>query len=362
MPLNLQRGLFRAIETRKRFNKWFFKNKNNDEKSQKKNSAHAIFNQRLEEAMDILKPNFEKEANMPPGRVQDTTAESALINRFAALEVKDVADESVFTLSVTDPIISTSTKEKVSQQKHTKVYELETDPVDELPFVVYCLFEDAMQNRKFIQDTWEKVVSKSDRIAASLVTNIVLELIRKAEDEVLTQLPDRKEDDLVFYPYTRMLTLMNQEHHLEPFAMGATFHSIIKYFATLDIRSNYLPSVLSMADIPQLSPQEYLSILREVSQNSLEKMGQEGTYSASSAAATSLPEETVGIGDTEPSHTVLENSKVRSIPQTRIPKIYHAVLKDIFLLLITHFTRFRSHHNQKTRPKKRMRYSARCYS
>ncbi|KAE8449379.1 hypothetical protein EG329_008280 [Mollisiaceae sp. DMI_Dod_QoI] len=204
VPISIQRLLQEAIQARKRCAKWFMNVLTEDkerEKLDKSNHSHEYFIKVLEKTFDILKPCFEV-PKMRQASVVDETNEDVsgddINNRFESLEVEDIDEDTYDALP------------SVSQQKKSKVdnLELEMDVDVDLPFVVFCFYEDLHYLRNFLLETWCQV-----------------QLARKSEEEHARFFPSLKDGSYrkitsKIYPvrfFTRMTLPSNltQEQHIE---------------------------------------------------------------------------------------------------------------------------------------------------
>ncbi|KUJ18632.1 uncharacterized protein LY89DRAFT_667709 [Mollisia scopiformis] len=154
VPLYIQTLLRQAIQARKRCTQWFTTVVAEDKHSVgdlgKRNQSHEHFIRVLEEAFDILKPCFE----MP--KITKTRNAS-------------VADEMADNIN--------SQFEKI-------------DADADLPLTVFCFYEDIHVLRGIIVETWILVADgKLNYKVAALITNVALELVAKAERELVQQFP-----------------------------------------------------------------------------------------------------------------------------------------------------------------------------
>ncbi|KAF8848910.1 hypothetical protein BDZ45DRAFT_697996 [Acephala macrosclerotiorum] len=199
VPIIIQRLLQEAIKARKRCTFWFTNVLAKDERKlediDRNNNSHEYFIKVLEMTYDILKPRFEMpKARMPKTRSESVadgtgkgTSEEDPTNRFESLEVEDI-DQSAY-----DALPSA-----IPRSKSATNVELEIDADADLPFVVFCFYEDMHRFRHFLVDTWRQVRDeKLSYMTASLITNIAIELIRKEEDALVASFPSLGEPSYV---------------------------------------------------------------------------------------------------------------------------------------------------------------------
>jgi hypothetical protein len=206
MPVTIQQILCRAIDARKRCSNWFQKEKNKpeNEEQDQANDAHSHFIAVLEEALNILQPCI------APSKLKKTAASkekngSDLSNRFRSLMVEQTNDTDGLNITAKDKLVL-STNTKSSSPATPTVYELERDLEADLIFIVFCFFEDLGELRQFLVQTWEQVAAgELEHIVASLVTNIALQFVRNAEDELANLFPKQ----LGERSYFSMIYLLN---------------------------------------------------------------------------------------------------------------------------------------------------------
>ncbi|KAH9207683.1 hypothetical protein DL95DRAFT_415434 [Leptodontidium sp. 2 PMI_412] len=196
VPLSIQIVLQRAITARKRCSTWF-KNIVSATKTsefQDSNATHEYFITVLERTFELLEPRFEpkksttrsdtQQSSSTPHTPQDQASE--LGNRFQGLEVDDISDHESENFGIKLPTKTTADPGNRSKAKTPNVFELELFVVDDMPFFVYCFFEDLHRTRKLILQIWEDFrEGKLSALTASITTNIAMELVQKAEKEIL---------------------------------------------------------------------------------------------------------------------------------------------------------------------------------
>jgi hypothetical protein len=194
VPLVIQGVLHRAIRARKRCTLWFQSttSKANRSEYEASNSAHEYFIKVLERAFEILEPCFEKSApkakqTTPRDNVQISNPITPLSNRFEKLEVEDTTDQN-FDISAAETALSTvksTAATKFPKGTSVEVYELDRSIDIDLPFIVFCFFDDLHRIRDFIRQTWQQFShGQIDLITASLVTNVALTLVRESEERI----------------------------------------------------------------------------------------------------------------------------------------------------------------------------------
>jgi hypothetical protein len=155
--------------------------------------------------LDILKPCFEKRKRTQASEPDEVY----LSNSFEALEVEDIDDVDLDIMATDD--LATASRPKtntikeafevevclfcllINYSRDRNISERQERPnantfsgqrniEDELPFIIFCFFEDLQNTRGLIKEAWTKVASgEINRIAASLTTNVAIQLVRSTE-------------------------------------------------------------------------------------------------------------------------------------------------------------------------------------
>jgi hypothetical protein len=209
VPQGIQGVLYRAIRARKRCTAVFqqLEVKNNTSQFQESNASHLHFIKVLESAYELLHPIFD--ISPTPIKSQPTklttkgiskTSDSIdfLGNQFELLQVEEIEDQDL-EFSAFDPIVKeifakkrSSKMTKKSKSKPGAVFEIDLALDAELPFMVYCFYEDLGRYRKFLGKIWQEYADGSlDLLTSSLVTNITIELACKFEEELIARSPKR---------------------------------------------------------------------------------------------------------------------------------------------------------------------------
>lgn len=194
MPLNILRVVQRAIHARKRCADWFRKTGAKDEASIE---GHDHFINVLENALAILLPcclksvQTSKQEQKPKTSALEPESSHILSNRFGMLNVEDTND-IVLDLAASD--ISATSAAKKSSKATTPhswdVYELEIQHGTDLAFLIFCFFEDLHRIQDFIKETWGKQKAGTvDLEAAAVTTNIALDIVRRAEEDIIATAP-----------------------------------------------------------------------------------------------------------------------------------------------------------------------------
>lgn len=194
MPLNILRVVQRAIHARKRCADWFRKTGAKDEASIE---GHDHFINVLENALAILLPccpksaQTSKQEHKPKTSALEPESGHNLSNRFGMLNVEDTND-IVLDLAASD--ISATSAAKKSSKATTPhswdVYELEIQHGTDLAFLIFCFFEDLHRIQDFIKETWDKQKAGTvDLEAAAVTTNIALDIVRRAEEDIIATAP-----------------------------------------------------------------------------------------------------------------------------------------------------------------------------
>ncbi|KAJ8063314.1 hypothetical protein OCU04_008544 [Sclerotinia nivalis] len=149
-PSAIRRVAERAIQARKRFLKWFQQARAEDEEV---NKSHEHFIGMLETILDLLKLCYES-GKTNNGQCIDTkpkVKETLHIptNIFDILNMEDITDEDISAPNI-KPRISKST----TKSAPVEIYELDMDPEIDVPFIVFCFFEDVHRIQDFAKDTW----------------------------------------------------------------------------------------------------------------------------------------------------------------------------------------------------------------
>jgi hypothetical protein len=168
------------------------------------NHGHSHFILLMEEVVMALQPHFatsagieSREAYLTPS----TSAMEALENRFATLEVEELAESDGENTAgqIPSPPESQLLIYEIEPAKEKKDVEQ-----DEL-FAIFCLFDDLDRLRSYVQDLWVNYKQqKIDLITASVTTNTAFQLAIRAQDEILAAYPEYSDYQDV------LLTIMQQ--------------------------------------------------------------------------------------------------------------------------------------------------------
>ncbi|KAE8447851.1 hypothetical protein EG329_010080 [Mollisiaceae sp. DMI_Dod_QoI] len=236
VPTHIQVALERAIRSRQRCSEWFAGNARagtgqTSQAGDKLSTAmHEFFTQCLKKIQDILRPLFQ--LAQPP---KSTTAQNlgtsksqiALDNRFEALEVEDVNDDD--TVDVQKVSQRNKSAPKKLQAEKSDACELDQAIEDDLPFFVWCYFEDLHRLQDFLVETWKQHSHGKLHVSvAAIVTSIALELVQKSEEELVQLAPNRFRD-----------------------AETTQYRSILKYVCTENDLKNVQNSTASWAYFPE---------------------------------------------------------------------------------------------------------------
>lgn len=149
----------------------------------------------LEKALVILQSCCPKSAKA--GKQEQKTREpppepnQILSNRFGMLNVEET-NEFVLDLAASDiGATSAATKSsKATVQDSWDVYELEIQYRTDLAFLIFCFLEDLHCIQDFIKETWRKQkVGIVDLETVDDTTNIALDIVRRAEEDVIATAP-----------------------------------------------------------------------------------------------------------------------------------------------------------------------------
>lgn len=192
MPVAIIQRVQRTIVARKRCAEWFEQDSADKTPGLESEIAkHRHFIGILEQAVEILLPCVEKTRRAK--RPADTKTESDLANRFEALEIQGVGDDDL-NVMVDDPIVvgQESAVGRDDKSSRPEVFDVEQENSADLQFMIFCFFEDQHRMLDFVKETWEKVTADQlGDMEAALITNMVVELIQKAEDDLIELNPTR---------------------------------------------------------------------------------------------------------------------------------------------------------------------------
>ncbi|KUJ17550.1 uncharacterized protein LY89DRAFT_733393 [Mollisia scopiformis] len=145
---------------------------------------HEHFISCLKAFQDLLYPFFNSARSQKSRSTQQpdgSTVELSLDNRFEALLKLDEDDNNTQENSA-----QTAARENSRVEKERETYELEYDIEDDLPFHVWCFFADLHRTQDFLKETWAKHAGGTLNLpTASTVTSVALELVQKAEAELV---------------------------------------------------------------------------------------------------------------------------------------------------------------------------------
>jgi hypothetical protein len=122
------------------------------------------------------------------------------------LEVEDINDEAL-DITVSEAI-KTIPKPHITQAKAQAVEEFELDmgPNADLQFMVFCFYEDVHAMQEFLKETWSKYAAgEIDLLIAAVTTNVGCELIRNAEEEVKSRIPNVCENESSYHAITSII-------------------------------------------------------------------------------------------------------------------------------------------------------------
>ncbi|KAJ3293169.1 hypothetical protein HK104_004683 [Borealophlyctis nickersoniae] len=175
----------RAILARKRCADWFRRSPvDDDDIKARKDEGHWHFVGVLEDVVEMLMPLAVPEVRQEAEKGDESTAEVSLENQFSLLEV-DENDEEDFEDATQEPPLPPSDVSSIGEE----VYEVEEDN-SEIRFIIFCLFEDLADIRRFIQQTWTDYrEGQIDLITASVTTDMAVNLVRDAEEELANLCP-----------------------------------------------------------------------------------------------------------------------------------------------------------------------------
>lgn len=110
-----------------------------------------------------------------------------MANLFGPLDVEDL-DKSL-NVAASDVFIK---NKKPAKGHGVDVYELGGQSDIEPAFVVFCFFEDLYRVQDSLQETWESYKAGTcDLISAMVITNLAFNLVRRAEEGIISLDPER---------------------------------------------------------------------------------------------------------------------------------------------------------------------------
>jgi hypothetical protein len=202
VPIPIQNVLQHAIKARRKCSAWFeaMSDKANAvsqaNKQETPRDGYLHFIEVLEEAFETLTPFFGETPKRKRTKAKKFAKQSSSIvnsapenemgtlsNRFGMLEVEVPQDDCNSGSGPSRPV------EKVPGNSHTKTeikIGLEVQKEDDVKFIVFCFFEDLRELREFLQETWKHaMMNESDISAASVITNVALDLVSKSEENII---------------------------------------------------------------------------------------------------------------------------------------------------------------------------------
>ena len=202
VPIGIQFVLKRAINARRKCAEWFqnVPEEQVDATHDTSNFNHQHFISVLESVYGTLETRFASSRSSkqtsslkidPIISSSSTNTSEPLGNSFQALTLEDLDQDSV------DELISEETVAAAAQASTSKTasgtadtYELAVGEEEELSFMIFCFFQDLIELRSFVQKVWRDVADgKQDQMAASLVTNVVLTMVREDSEDLVSNLP-----------------------------------------------------------------------------------------------------------------------------------------------------------------------------
>ncbi len=193
VPDSVVRIVQRAIGARKRCASWFQKTGILSEEDSTKTHLHFVAT--LERALSTLRPDLQpSEVTSIEKGSSPTTAASAeeLKNRFSVLGLEETGDDLDLVAGEAATDLSVA-KKNPAKDCIVEIYELEDELDIEHAFIIFCFFEDLHRLQDFLQETWKGYKSsKCDLTVASVTTNLALNIVRRAEDELIANLNPKR--------------------------------------------------------------------------------------------------------------------------------------------------------------------------
>jgi hypothetical protein len=202
--------LLQAIQARRLCSAWFDA-KSDDHISSPRtaeqsasDARHQYFIQVLEQAYELILPFFaagprRKRTKAPRSNVKTNSLPELdiLNNRHDTLKVEDPLDGQEF-----HEMPSSKQSKKATHPSADTAVELEIKREDDIKFVVFCFFENLQKSRDLLKDIWQKAMANgSDILAASLVTNIAIDLVHKSEEEIIGLMGHSIDDEVQLSSY-----------------------------------------------------------------------------------------------------------------------------------------------------------------
>ena len=205
-----------AITQRKRCADWFHKRATTEE-VKIDNSKHWHFISVLELVLKILEPNSVSEStrsNKAPTKNMGAAKKSG--KEFdKSTNIYDVLyiDDEDTTATEGNPISSVRSVSPNTPPPSTNVvYELETTE-EEAFFALFCIFEDLNQLRRFLSDLWRDYAArKLNLMSVSVTTNLAINLVRRAEQDLMATFPTLKSFDDVSETFNAVMSMIKSQH------------------------------------------------------------------------------------------------------------------------------------------------------
>lgn len=189
VPYDIQRILYRAITFRKKCSAYFAAFES--EAIQESTSKHHFFTQILETVQEKLRTKFESPPKNRTSKPNHDTSRSTMedanfVNSFAALSTSDTEPDFEVTLETVEMMT-----EPISKSKEPfRVYELEQEVEDDLPFLVWCMFSDVQAIHEYIIGIWKEYkVGNISIETAALLTHISIDMVKQLEVELVKVCP-----------------------------------------------------------------------------------------------------------------------------------------------------------------------------
>ncbi|OTA97994.1 hypothetical protein M426DRAFT_144524 [Hypoxylon sp. CI-4A] len=197
MPACIKIRLKRAIKAREKCSDWY--TKTFDEATYHDDNTHRFFITILQDALAKLGGQEDDEGK------ESCPEESEGIrfeNRFSHLDIEDLDDDSNSLTPTGIALAATSTQK--SSPMPVDIVELEEKREHENKFAVFCFFNDIHRILEQLREIWKECDSgKTNLVTATAVTHIAICMIRKAEQDLCSNiLPDEPDDD----SYTALAT------------------------------------------------------------------------------------------------------------------------------------------------------------
>ncbi|KAF7872868.1 uncharacterized protein EAF02_008939 [Botrytis sinoallii] len=189
LPQTVRKVLQRAIQARQRCANWF---ESSNFENQSSNKGHQHFIGLLKDILSALDQgrndrshsNSTYVPNKTTTKSQDTEASwNEISNSFQNLDVEDCLEE--------DSEVENDEESPEPNTDTPDTCELEEESLEmKMSMMIFYFFEDLHRIQNFLRGIWKRYKDKTlDLLSATLITNAVFELVRRSEQEILSNAP-----------------------------------------------------------------------------------------------------------------------------------------------------------------------------